>query len=199
MTKKDFLFSLELGLKGLPKPDLEERLNFYSEMIDDAIEDGLSEEQAVDKIGSVDQVILAITKDYPLTKLVKNKIKPKRKLTPLELTLIIVGSPIWASLLISFFAVTFSVYVSLWAVIISLWAVVIFLCAVGIVGVFAGTIFIFSGQKSVGIACIGESFICLGLFIFAIFGIKLFSKMIIKLTKKTVLLIKKRLIKEAKQ
>ncbi len=198
MTKKEFLYSLEKGLTGLPKADLSERLNFYSEIIEDSIEDGLTEEQAVDKIGSVSDIINTIAEDYPLTKLVKNKIKPKRKLTPLELTLIIVGSPIWFSLLISFFAVIFSLYVSFWAIIISLWAIVLSLGICGIVGVFVGIIFIFSGQKSVGIAFIGVSLICLGLCIFAFYGVKLVVNSTLKLTKKTMFLIKKCLIKEAK-
>lgn len=197
MTKKDFLFSLEIGLKGLPKPDLEERLNFYSEMIDDAIEDGLSEEQAVDKIGSVDQVILAITKDYPLKKLVKNRIAPKRKLSPLELTLVIVGSPIWVSLLIAFVAVIFSLYACIWAVIISCWAVVIALGVSGVVGFLGGLIYSFSYQKT-GLSLIGASLICLGLCIFAFFATKWLTKAIVTLTKKMVLYLKKSLIKETK-
>ena len=52
MTKAKFLKELSKLLKDLPKDEVKERLNFYSEMIDDRIEDGLSEEEAIKSIGS---------------------------------------------------------------------------------------------------------------------------------------------------
>ena len=47
MRKQEFLTELRKGLSGLPQDDIEERLSFYSEMIDDQIEEGLAEEEAV--------------------------------------------------------------------------------------------------------------------------------------------------------
>ena len=47
MTKQAFLAALGERLVGLPQKDIEERLTFYSEMIDDRMEEGLSEEEAV--------------------------------------------------------------------------------------------------------------------------------------------------------
>ena len=40
MNKTEFLNELEARLKGLPKEDVEERLEFYSEAIDDRVEEG---------------------------------------------------------------------------------------------------------------------------------------------------------------
>ena len=73
MTKLEFLESLEKGLSGLPKNDIDERIAFYSEIIDDRIEEGLSEEDAVSKIGKIDEVISQIIADTPINKLVKEK------------------------------------------------------------------------------------------------------------------------------
>jgi uncharacterized membrane protein len=47
MGKQEFLTRLGKALSGLPREDIEERLNFYSEMIEDRMEEGLSEEEAV--------------------------------------------------------------------------------------------------------------------------------------------------------
>ena len=47
MNKIEFMQKLKDGLAGLSPKDREEQLNFYSEMIDDRIEEGLSEEEAV--------------------------------------------------------------------------------------------------------------------------------------------------------
>ena len=47
MTKIQFIMDLYEKLSGLPQDDVDERLNFYSEMIDDRIEDGKTEEEAI--------------------------------------------------------------------------------------------------------------------------------------------------------
>ena len=52
MNKQEFLSRLRKQLKGLE--DKEERITFYSEMIDDRMEEGLSEEEAVAAVGSLD-------------------------------------------------------------------------------------------------------------------------------------------------
>ena len=52
MTKREFLAQLRKGLSGLPQDDIEERLTFYGEMIEDRKEEGLSEEEAVSAVGS---------------------------------------------------------------------------------------------------------------------------------------------------
>ena len=43
MRKQEFLDTLRSRLSGLPRQELEERLAFYGEMIDDRMEEGLSE------------------------------------------------------------------------------------------------------------------------------------------------------------
>ena len=45
--------ALRRRLSALPVAEREERIGFYGEMIDDQIEKGLSEEEAVDGIGKV--------------------------------------------------------------------------------------------------------------------------------------------------
>ncbi len=42
---------LENGLKSLPQEDVKERLGFYSEIIDDRMEEGNSEQEAIASIG----------------------------------------------------------------------------------------------------------------------------------------------------
>ena len=46
MNKQEFLKNLRVSLSNLPQEEIEERIIFYSEMIDDRIEEGLSEEEA---------------------------------------------------------------------------------------------------------------------------------------------------------
>ena len=42
MNKQEFLAHLRKGLSGLPQNDIEKRLNFYGEMLEDRMEEGLS-------------------------------------------------------------------------------------------------------------------------------------------------------------
>ena len=102
MTKQEFLNQLDRGLKGLPKEEIEQRIAFYEEIINDKIEEGLSEEGAVDSLGGVDRVIDAILAEIPLSVIVKRKIKPKKSLAAWEIILLAVGSPVWLLFLYHF-------------------------------------------------------------------------------------------------
>ena len=143
MNKQEFVEKLRSKLSNLPKAEVEERLNFYIEMIDDRIEDGLSEDIAVADVGSVDKIAVQIAEDIPLLKTLGGKIKPKKSLSKLNLTLLIAGFPVWLPLLISAVAVIFSFYVSLWAVVISFWAAFVSLIVGSVYFIIVAIIFMF--------------------------------------------------------
>lgn len=196
MNKQEFLEQLHNGLSGLPQNDIEEGLTFYSEMIDDRMDEGLSEEEAVSAIGSVDEIVKQVVADIPLAKIAKERIKPKRRLSAGEIVLLALGSPIWFSLAVAAFAVILSLYVSLWAVIISLWAVFGSLvgCAVG--GVAAGVVITFTDSVPSGIAILAAGLVCAGLAIFFFYGCRAATKGTLALTKRMALGIKNIFIKK---
>ena len=191
MTKLKFLLSLHDRLSGLPQEDVEERLNFYSEMIEDRMEEGFSEEEAVAAVGSVDEVAAQIIADIPLTKIAKEKITPKRKLRAWEIVLLALGSPIWLVLGIAAFAVAISLYAVLWSVIAVFWAVfgVLAGCAFGVALV--GGVLAILGNVLVGLAMVGAGLICAGLAVFAFFGCLAATKGTAILTKRIAFGIKK--------
>ena len=80
MNKKEFLDELRSKLRGLPKKDLENRINFYDEMISDRMDEGKSEEEAISEIGSVDEIVNQIASETSLVRLVKEKARPQRSL-----------------------------------------------------------------------------------------------------------------------
>ncbi|HOR23032.1 MAG TPA: hypothetical protein PLY43_09945, partial [Ruminococcus sp.] len=98
MNREKFISELREKLYGLSQSDIDERVEFYSEMINDRMEDGLSEEEAVAEIGSVDGIVEQIMGEIPITALVKEKVKPKRKLKAWEIVLLVLGSPVWLPL-----------------------------------------------------------------------------------------------------
>lgn len=190
MNKQAFLESLRKGLSGLPQDDLEERLAFYSEMIDDRMEEGLSEAEAVSAVGAVKDIIAQILAEMPLTKLVKEKVKPARALRAWEILLLVLGFPVWFPLLIAAFAVMLSVFIALWSVIVSLWAVGASFAACSIGGVVSAAVFAFQGNGITGVAMLGAGICCAGLSLFLFFGCKAAAKGILLLTKKMALGIK---------
>lgn len=187
MNKQEFLARLREGLSGLPREDIEERLTFYSEMIEDRMEEGLSEEEAVFEIGTVEELVSQTVADTPLAKIAKERIKPKRRLKAWEIILIVLGSPIWLSLLIAVFAVIFTLYVVLWAVIICLWAAFASVLACAFGAVVGGTVLVCNGNTSTGIALIAAGLVCAGLSIFVFYGCKAATRGVLILTKKIAL------------
>ena len=196
MNKNDFLEELKKGLRGLPGDDIEECLSFYSEMIDDRIENGLSEEEAVSSVGSINEIVTQTMADIPLGKLVKEKAKSNRALRAWEIVLLVLGSPIWFSLLVAAFAVVLSLYIVLWALIISLWAVEISFIACGVAGVAIGILYMTLGNVFTGVAMLCAGFLLSGLSIFLFFGCRAATKGILILSKKIGLGIKKLFIKK---
>ena len=195
MTKQDFLTRLGERLSGLPEQDALERVNFYGEMIDDRMEDGLSEEEAVTEIGNIDEVVSQILADYPLAKLVKENIKPRRKLKTWEIVVLAAGSPIWLSLLIAALAVALSLYIVLWALVLVIWAIDLLLAAGVLCGVAAAVACFSQGLTSEGLASTGLGLFCAGLAIFLFFGCLAATKGSARLTKKIILGIKNLIIK----
>lgn len=172
MRKEEFLARLERRLSGLPRADREERLGFYAEMIDDRMEEGLTEEEAVAAVDAAGE----IEADPPAP-------KQKQVWGPWGVLLLVLGSPLWLSLLIAAAAVVLSVFVSLWAVVISLWSVFGALAGSAL-GVLAGAaVLVFCGHGLTGAAMAGLGLVCAGLSVFAFFGCKALSKRMWMLTK----------------
>lgn len=196
MKKLEFILALNNKLTGLPKSEIEERINFYVEMIEDRMEEGLSEEEAVAAVGNIDEIAEQIIADIPLSKIAKEKIKPKRELKAWEIVLLILGFPLWFPLIIAAVSVVFSFYAVLWSVIITLWAA--FAAVIGTAfGVFTfGFYSAFSGKLLVGLALIGASLAYAGASILLFFGCKAVTNGLLLLTKKIVLAIKNCFVKK---
>ena len=176
MNKDSFLIKLASALAGLPEEDIEKSLEFYSEMIDDRIEEGLSEAEAVAAVGTIEEIRAQIVKDTPLAKIVKERVKPKRSISGIEITLLVLGFPIWFSLLVAAAAVIFSVWISLWAVIVSFYATLAAFFGAAFGGIVASTVLLVGGKSLSGLFLLGCSLASLGLGILWIFVCKYATK-----------------------
>lgn len=175
MSKNEFLYKLKKKLRGVPKNELEERLNFYSEMIDDRIDEGFSEHEAVARIGTVEDVANQILREYPSLIDENKKIVYKN-----NWLLIVIGSPLWIPLLIAVFAIVLSLYIVLWSVVISLWAVFVSFAAVSVASPIIAIIYIGSNfGYALGFIGVGIAFF--GLTVLTYYGAKGLSIASIKL------------------
>ena len=200
MTKNEFLQRLRIRLSELPKNEVEERLGFYSEMIDDRVEEGLTEEVAVAELGSVEAVARQIISEIPIVTIIRDKIKPKRRLRAWEIVLLAVGSPIWLSLLLAAFAVVLSLYIVLWSVaVVTAWAVFAAFVGCAFGGVLAGVFFAFSGYGLTGVALIGAAVFLAGLSIFTLYGCVAATNGTVALTKRLALLMKQGFVGKEKE
>jgi len=180
MNKTDFLLALGEGLSGLPYADQEKWMDFYNEAIDDRMEEGVSEEDAVEAVGSVDAIIEQILAQSGPVK----KEKKKRELKTWHWVLLIAGSPIWFSLLVAAASVVFSLLVAAWAVVIAFYAVAVSLVAVGVASVPLLLLFLYKGDPVAGVFCLGAGLVCAGLGIFWFIGTYYMTKGVIWLCKK---------------
>ena len=180
MKRIEFLNQLKAQMWALPEADIQCSLDYYSEMIDDRMEDGLSEEEAVAAIGDLDEIVKQILQESPRPPQVMQTTAPEKKRIPIWLiVLLVLGFPVWGSIVISIAAVIFSVWVSLWSVVISLYATTVALGA-SAVGCVFGSFFMLGGGVMVAL---GAALVCAGLSILIFMLSNLAAKGMVKLTK----------------
>ena len=199
MTKQQFLDALRARLAGLPEGDIEERLDFYGEMIDDRVEEGLDEQGAVAAIGTVEEIATQIVAETPFVKLARERLRPKRRLAAWETVLILVGAPIWLSLVIAAFSVALSLYAVLWSLVISAWAIFASFAACAPAGVLVGAVFAVGGRPIAGLFMIAAGLCLGGLTIFAYFDCKAATRGTVVLSAKLILGMKKSFIKKEEE
>ncbi len=163
MTKNEFLSVLRDRLSELPAADVERSLEFYGEMIDNGIEDGRTEEEAVTAIGTPDEIAQRIISEIPLSQLVKAKVKSRRTPGGGEILLLILGAPLWIPLLVAAAAVLLAVYVSLWSVVISLYAVSVSAGACVLALLVCFFVFLLQSKFLEAAALFGFALLCIGL------------------------------------
>ena len=132
MNKKQFCTLLENELRiYLSSEEVYKTLNFFKEMIDDRVDEGLSEEQAVSQLGNIDDIVGQILDEHNIgkkqTKLVWRFI-PRKISTELGFIITVLLFPAWITI--------FSLVASLFIVILS----IIFSIVLSIIAIFIGGI-----------------------------------------------------------
>jgi len=163
MNKENYLESIRKKLSGLPQSDIDHWIEYYSEMIDDRLEDNMTEAEAIEAIGTPEEVSEQILLETPFPKLIKAKVTPSRSLNAWEIVLLVLGAPLWISLLIAAFAVVLSVYITIWAVVITLYAADFTIAVGALAGILASVVLIVTGQFAPALVFLGAGVLCFGI------------------------------------
>ena len=186
MNKQEYLESIRSRISAMPADDVNRFMDYYSEMIDDRVEDGLSEEEAVADMGSPDAAVEQILEDMPLTKLVKEKIKPKHELKAWEVVLIVLGSPVWIPLLITAAVLLLTLWIVAFALLISFYAVVLSFVVAGIGGLICTIPLFVAHSPYTAVLMLGAALIGVGIAILFVVSVKPVTVGIFKVCKASV-------------
>ncbi len=199
MNRQEFFETIRAKSHGLSEKEIEERLAFYGEMIDDRMEEGCSEAEAIEKIGEADEGVFPEVGNAPLLQSDKKGKMLKRSLHAWEIVLLVLGSPIWLSLLIAAFAVVISVYAVIWSVVISFWAAFVAVVACIPCGIVSAIGYLVNGAGATSLMMLGMAIFCAGFAFFFYFLCLWTTKGVLIWTKQIALWIKKICTKKEKK
>lgn len=184
MDKYEFLTTLRAKLWSIPHSDAERTVDYYAEMIDDRMEEGLSEEAAVADVGDLDEIVRNILAETPQTPVVAAAPAQKqRKLEPWMIVLLVLGAPLWIPLVAGVGSSVLGAYVSLWSVVIALYATA-FALAVAAVGLLVAAFsLLWIRRFGKGAVLVGGALVCAGCAILIFLLSNLAAKGLVALTK----------------
>ena len=124
-SRLEFTNELKQLLSSLPESERNKSLSYYNEMIDDRIENGMEETAAVacmEPPAVIAGRILAELTPAPAEPALQFP-PQKQKMSAGMLALLILGSPLWVTLLSGFFLVVFSVYLAVWSFVVAFFSI----------------------------------------------------------------------------
>lgn len=137
MDRSSLFATLSQRLQGLPEAEIKKVTDYYNEMIEDRMEDGYSEEDAIAALGPVDELVEHTLYDQSIPHLLRANVRPRGEgLSTGRILLLVLSSPIWLPIL----ALAVALFIAAAAVLIAVVAAISgALLAMG-VGAIASTI-----------------------------------------------------------
>ncbi len=184
MTKREFLKTLDSLLSHVPMRERQKAHDFYEELIDDHIESGLTEEDAVATLEDVNAIAHKIINESQ-----NADIPAKRKKTWLAVTLA-ATCIIWGPIAISLAVTLLCLYISIWAVAISLFAAAIG-CIISLPFCILTAFFLLTHNVPSAVFQLGAGLGLCGIGLFILLGCIKLSRGLIFLTKYSTAMISK--------
>ena len=194
MTKNEFLDKLRSALAGLPQEEIEKTIDYYCEIIDDAIEDGEDEQSVIGRMG-IEDIVEKIITETPIRKFVKEDVR-RRNLSTSFIILLILGSPIWFPVLTALVTVAFSLYIVIWTLVAVLFVVFAAL-AVSSVAMLIMSPLLIIARPIKAMFAFGSALVCAGAAVFMFYLSVWSAKLTVKFTLLMIRSIKNNFIKRS--
>ncbi len=184
MNKQEYLARLRAALACLPEGEIEESVAFYTEMIDDRVADGLTEEEATAQLDDPKAAARAIIADLPVVP--RTVVRTKQRNRALYWTLVILGSPLWLTLLLAAGMLVLAGLLTIWCLILGLWLLAAGLLAGGPLGIGVCLWALAVGQPAYGVFELGSGLLCFGLGLFCLHGAVAASKTLMQVSRQWI-------------
>ena len=184
MNKQEYLTQLRAALACLPEGEIEESVAFYTEMIDDRVADGLTEEEATAQLDDPKAAARAIIADFPVVP--RTVVRTKQRNRALYWTLVILGSPLWLTLLLAAGMLVLAGLLTIWCLILGLWLLAAGLLAGGPLGIGVCLWALAVGQPAYGVFELGSGLLCFGLGLFCLHGAVAASKTLMQVSRQWI-------------
>lgn len=167
MSKEEFLGSLNRLLKSLGKSEREKSLSYYNEIIDDYMEDGYTEEQAVEQIGNPGLIAQEILEEQQS----QMKAPMSRGTKVLVAVLLVLGFPLWGSPMLAGFCIVLSAVLLVLSAYIVIWCIPLCTGAASVAGLIlsvvsmGGAAVIVFQNSAAGVIQLGVGMLSAGIFI----------------------------------
>ena len=190
MSRQEFFRELRERLTGLMPEDIEDRLSYYNEIIEQRMAGGMAEESAVASLGTVDQIVERIMSEFSLADLVRDKVHPKKKHKTWVILLLVLGFPAWFPISVAMLTLIFTLYLLIWLIVLCLYVVDFSFAAVVLTGCFITMNYWKAGELAGAFVLTGLSLIAAGITILWFLGCLGITKGVAKLTGKFFLKLK---------
>ncbi len=199
MTKSQFLDRIKAGIASLPQGDKEKYLEYYSEMVDDRMEEGMTEEEAVADIGSTSDIIAQILRKSPSKAQTQNQEKPilekmnehiDSDTRPWIIAVAVLTSPVWVPILIGLAGGLIGLAAGVFSAIVAFYASAVGVFAAGVACIIKAFFTALAGEI---IAYVGAGLLCMGISLLLFLFGNLCMKLAVKLIKFTVKFVKSKL------
>ena len=201
MNKEEYLIKLREALTKIAISNVESRIEYYSEMIDDRIEDGMSEEEAVNSMESIESIVETSKLEKPMPVLVKEKVQKSKEAAEkkghgaLWVVLAIIGFPIWLPLLLVAGVLFLVMYILLWVLVLVCYSVEMAFALAALASLVLPFISLGNQAFASILMCIGGIFLFTGLTIILWKPINTLSKVTIRVFTGFIRSFKKKVLK----
>lgn len=173
MTTKEFLRILTREIDVLPAMEAQRAITYYRELIEDRIEDGMSESEAVASMEDISVIAQQILSEHE-DGLKNTKTITKECVEHSEIwrkVLIICTSPLWISLLLTFILMVFSIYLLIWCMIFTIYAIAAVFGICSLAGMIA-FIFDITSHTPLAMVELGIALFSMGALLLIFYGIR---------------------------